>query len=65
MTSGFDAAALFARLHQAGVRYIVIGGFAVIAYGAQRLTKDLDICPAPDRENLIRLAQLTRRITRA
>ncbi len=36
MTSGFDAAELFARLHEAGVRYVVIGGFAVIAYGAQR-----------------------------
>jgi predicted nucleotidyltransferase len=58
MTPGFDAAELFARLHEAGVRYVVIGGFAVIAHGAQRYTKDLDICPDPDLENLTRLARL-------
>lgn len=58
MTPGFDAAELFARLHKAGVRYVVIGGFAVIAHGAQRYTKDLDICPDPDQENLTRLARL-------
>jgi hypothetical protein len=58
MTPDFDAAALFARLHRGGVRYVVIGGFAVIAYGAQRYTKDLDICPDPERENLGRLAHL-------
>ncbi len=58
MTSAFDAAELFARLDRAGVRYVVIGGFAVIAHGAQRYTKDLDICPDPDQENLARLARL-------
>jgi hypothetical protein len=58
VTPHFDAAELFARLHQANVRYVVIGGFAVIAHGAQRYTKDLDICPDPDPENLTRLAHL-------
>lgn len=58
MTPQFDAAELFARLHQANVRYVVIGGFAVIAHGAQRYTKDLDICPDPDPQNITRLARL-------
>jgi len=58
----FDAAALFRRLYEAQVRYVVIGGFAVIAHGGQRLTNDLDICPASDRENLVRLATLLRQL---
>jgi len=36
---------------------VVIGGFAVISHGVARVTKDLDICPAPDRANLERLAR--------
>ncbi len=59
MTSAqFDAGALMRRLHEAGVEYVVIGGFAVIAHGGRRLTNDLDICPAPDPANLERLARL-------
>jgi hypothetical protein len=53
-----DADALLRRLTAAGVRYVVVGGFAVIAHGVIRATKDLDICPEPDRDNLARLAQL-------
>jgi hypothetical protein len=53
-----DPAALFRRLHEAGVRYVVVGGFAVIAHGVQRATADLDICPDPDPANLGRLARL-------
>jgi hypothetical protein len=53
-----DADALLRRLTAAGVRYIVVGGFAVIAHGVIRATKDLDMCPDPDRGNLGRLARL-------
>jgi hypothetical protein len=53
-----DADALLRRLTAAGVRYIVVGGFAVIAHGVIRATKDLDICPEPERANLDRLASL-------
>ena len=60
MTAPLDPGALFDRLHEAGVRYIVIGGFAVIAHGVQRSTADLDICPDPDPANLARLASLLR-----
>ena len=42
------------------MEHVVIGGFAVIAHGVQRFTKDLDICPAPGPDNLSRLAALVR-----
>jgi hypothetical protein len=53
-----DAEDLLSRLTAAGVRYVIVGGFAVIAHGVIRATKDLDICPAPDRSNLGRLAEV-------
>jgi hypothetical protein len=58
MTIPFDGAALFDALARHRVRYVVIGGFAVIAHGVIRTTEDLDICPDPDPENLGRLAAL-------
>ncbi len=51
-----DAKSLFAALDTAEVRFIVVGGFAVSAHGYLRGTKDLDIVPDPDPENLRRLA---------
>ena len=51
-----DAKSLFVALVAAEVRFIVIGGFAVSAHGYLRGTKDLDIVPDPDPENLQRLA---------
>lgn len=44
------------------MKYIVVGGFAVIAHGVQRSTADLDICPDPDAGNLARLASLLREL---
>lgn len=38
------------------VDFIVIGGFSLAAHGIVRATKDLDVVPAPDAENLARLA---------
>ncbi|MEA2219499.1 MAG: hypothetical protein QOJ35_2125 [Solirubrobacteraceae bacterium] len=51
-----DPVPLLRALAAAGVDHIVIGGFAVISYGVVRVTKDLDICPSPDRRNLGNLA---------
>lgn len=58
--SDFDPAALFQRLHEEEVRYVVIGGWAVNAHGHRRFTGDLDICPDPAPDNLSRLAQALR-----
>lgn len=41
-----------------GVRYVLIGGFAVIAHTSVRTTKDLDIVPAPDEANLTLLGNV-------
>lgn len=51
---------LIAALADAGVEYILIGGFAVGAHGFPRATNDLDIVPSPDRSNLARLARVLR-----
>jgi len=48
---------LIAKLKQYDVDFIVVGGFAVIAHGTVRATKDLDICPNPAHDNLARLAK--------
>lgn len=58
MTKPLDAGALLRRLHDAGVRHVIVGGFAVIAHGVLRATEDLDICPDPDYANVERLAGL-------
>jgi hypothetical protein len=47
---------LLRTLTEAGVRFSVIGGVALVARGVQRATEDLDIAYARDRENLDRLA---------
>jgi hypothetical protein len=60
--SEFDPRSLFQRLHEAGVAYVVIGGWAVNAHGHRRFTGDLDICPDPRLENLTRLALLMRNL---
>jgi len=46
---------LLRGLTEGGVDFVVIGGVAVILQASPRFTKDLDICYAPDNENLDRL----------
>ncbi len=47
---------LLARLTEHQVRFVIIGGVALIARGVQRATEDLDIAYARDRQNLRSLA---------
>lgn len=58
MTEVLNPEPLLRALHDAGVQHIIIGGFAVNAHGVIRPSKDLDIVPDPDPENLARLAML-------
>jgi hypothetical protein len=44
---------VFAALNQAQVRYLVVGGIAVIAHGYQRLTTDVDLVIHLIPENLV------------
>lgn len=60
MVAPLDVEAWLHRLNQAGVEFVIIGGFAVIAHGVVRATRDLDVCPNPDAANVQRLAALLR-----
>jgi predicted nucleotidyltransferase len=51
-----DLRELFRVLAEHGVDYLVIGGVAAQVHGRRRTTKDLDVTPAPDAENIRRLA---------
>jgi predicted nucleotidyltransferase len=53
---------LLRRLSEAGVKFVLIGGLAVNAWGVVRGTKDVDIVIAPDIENLKRVATLAAEI---
>lgn len=55
-----DIQGILEQLGAAGVSYIVIGGVAVGFHGYVRATKDLDIVPAPERDNLRRLVEVLR-----
>ncbi|HEY8304786.1 MAG TPA: hypothetical protein VIG42_09410 [Solirubrobacteraceae bacterium] len=49
---------LLARLVEADIRFVVIGGLALGSWGVIRGTKDCDIVPDPAPENLDKLARL-------
>jgi len=58
----FDPRRICAALTDAGVRFVVIGGFAAAIHGSPLPTTDVDIVPARDDENLERLARALRNL---
>jgi predicted nucleotidyltransferase len=56
-----DFAAALRDLNEAGVRYVIVGGLAVIRHGVVRATKDVDAAVAMDRDNLARVERLIER----
>lgn len=54
-SAALDLHALLATLDRHDVEYTVIGGIAVQVHGHRRTTKDLDVIPAPDEQNLERV----------
>jgi hypothetical protein len=56
-----DFRELLESLNSAGVRYLVLGGYAVIYYGYRRATDDLDIWIAVDPENARKVAAVLRK----
>lgn len=60
MSEALDPLPLLRALHERGIAYIIVGGFAVSAHGFIRVTKDLDVVPSPAAENLERLAEMLR-----
>jgi predicted nucleotidyltransferase len=53
---------LLRRLADAEIRFILVGGLAVNAWGYVRATRDVDLVPDPDVENLAKLAHLLREL---
>jgi predicted nucleotidyltransferase len=57
-----DIQGILAELAREGVDFLVIGGVAVGYHGHVRATKDVDVVPAPDPENLERLVRVLERL---
>jgi hypothetical protein len=50
-----DVESLLQRLIGAKVEFVIVGGFAAVAYGVSLMTQDIDICCNFECENLLRL----------
>ena len=46
---------LLQRLTDAGLEFVVIGGFAGVLHGSSYVTQDLDICALMNAENIVKL----------
>lgn len=57
-----DIRGILAELNRGEVEFLVIGGVAVGFHGYVRATKDVDVVPAADPENLNRLARVLREL---
>lgn len=58
----FDPRPICRALNEAGVRYVVVGGFASVVHGSPLPTADVDVVPRRDRDNLERLAEALDRL---
>ncbi len=52
-----NLAELTRRLIDARVEFVLVGGFAAIAHGVLRTTRDVDVCCRFSEENLMRIQQ--------
>jgi hypothetical protein len=50
-----DVVRICRALNEAGARYLLIGGFAVVAHGGGRFTKDVDLLVDDSPENVARV----------
>lgn len=57
-----DIQAILQELVEGGVDFLLIGGIAVGYHGHIRATKDVDVVPAPDHDNLQKLAGVLARL---
>lgn len=53
---------LFQSLHEAEVRYVLVGGLAVRMHGVDRSTLDIDLVLAMDDANLSRFIEMAKRL---
>ena len=57
-----DFRAALRALSDGGVEYILVGGLAAVLNGAPVHTYDVDIVPAPDEENLLKLLHVLEKV---
>ena len=50
-----DFSILLKKLAEAGLDFVIVGGFAAITHGSSYLTRDVDICAVLTAENVARL----------
>jgi predicted nucleotidyltransferase len=55
-----DLVRICRALNEAGARYVLIGGFAVITHGGGRTTKDIDLLVDASPDNITRVKQALR-----
>jgi len=55
-----DAQRILEELGRHGVGFVLVGGLAAQTHGNTRMTNDVDIIPAPEPDNLARLAAALR-----
>jgi hypothetical protein len=53
---------LLERLTEAEIRFVLVGGLAVNAWGYLRATRDVDVVPDPSAKNLAKLGSLLREL---
>jgi predicted nucleotidyltransferase len=53
---------LLRRLSDAEIRFVLVGGLAVNAWGYLRTTQDIDVVPDPSAENLAKLDAVLREL---
>lgn len=58
----FDPSDIFAALNSAHVKYLVVGGLAVVLYGISRTTYDVDVSVDLTTDNLDRLSKALKQI---
>ena len=61
-TQPHDLQQLLVVLDRHGVEYLIVGGVAAIAYGAERPTRDVDCVVRRNQDNLERLASALREL---
>ncbi len=54
---------IFRTLNNENVKYLVVGGVAVVLHGAPRMTVDLDIMVDLERENILKLWKALEKLT--
>lgn len=55
-----DLQRLLLRLSEAGIDFVLVGGYAAVLHGSSALTRDVDVCAALTPDNIERLRDALR-----